>query len=83
MQWRRTNSVQLQNYTVLPFKAIARIFNVNTDSKITSKVNFSYKATLTQTRSHLPVDITYQQVSQFVQQVAINYDPGDLVHFKY
>jgi hypothetical protein len=82
MQWRRTNSVQLQNNTVLPFKAISRIFNVNADSKITSKVNFSYKATLTQTRSHSPVAIADHQVSQFLQQVAINYDPADLVHFK-
>jgi hypothetical protein len=82
MQWRRTSSVQLQNNILLPFKTISEIFNVNADTKISNKMNFSYKATLTQTRSHSAVTIADHQVSQLVQQVAINYDPADVVHFR-
>jgi hypothetical protein len=82
VQWRKTNSVQLQNDIVLPFKNISKILNLNADVKITSQVNFSYKASLTQTRSHSPVTIGAHQVNQLLQQAAINYDPADVVHFK-
>jgi hypothetical protein len=82
MQWRRTSSVQLQNNTILPFKTFSEIVNLNTDTKITKKVNVSYKGTWTQVYSHLAVGITTSRVNQLLQQMAINYDPADLVHFK-
>lgn len=82
MQWRWTSSVQLQNNTVLPFKTFSEIFNLNTDTKITNKVNVSYKGACTQTHSHSAVGITSSGVKQLFQQVAINYDPSDVVHFK-
>lgn len=82
MQWRRTNSVQLQNNTILPFKTFSEIFNLNTDTKITNKINVSYKGTWTQAQSHSAFGITTSRVNQLVQQVAINYDPADVVYFK-
>lgn len=82
MQWRRTSSVQLQNNTMLPFKTFSEIFNLNTDTKITNKINVSYKGTWTQVHSHSAVGIATSRVNQLLQQVAINYDPAEVVRFK-
>jgi hypothetical protein len=51
------------------------MFNVNADTKVTDVVNFSYKATLTQTDSHSQVEASAYQIDQLLQQASVNYEP--------
>ena len=79
--WQNTSSVQIQNNALLPFNTTTETFNVNADTKVTNEVNFNYKATLTQTSSHSPVEASAFQVDQLLQQASVNYDPVDDVQF--
>ena len=79
--WQNTSSVQIQNNALLPFNTTSEIVNVNADTKVTDDVNFSYKATLTQTGSHSPVEASAFQVDQLTQQASLNYEPADYVQF--
>jgi len=79
--WQNTSSVQIQNNALLPFNTTSEIVNVNADTKVTDDVNFSYKATLTQTSSHSPVEASAFQVDQLQQQASVNYEPVEAVQF--
>jgi len=82
IQWQSNRSVQIQNNALLPFNTTSETFNVNADTKVSNAVNFSYKATLTQTGSHSPVEASAFQIDQLLQQASVNYDPVDDVQFK-
>jgi hypothetical protein len=79
VQWQSNRSVQIQNNALLPFNTTSETFNLGTDTKVTDQVNFSYKATLTQTGSHSSVEASAFQVDQLVQKLSINYDPIDAI----
>jgi len=79
--WQTNHSVQIQNNALLPFNTTSETYNVNTDTKVIDAVNFTYKATLTQTGSHSPVEASAFQIDQLVQQASVNYDPVDEVQF--
>jgi hypothetical protein len=82
IQWQSNHSVQLQNNVLLPFNTTNETFTMNTDTKVSSAVNFSYKATLTQTASHSSVEVSAFRVNQLVQQASVNYDPIEALQFK-
>ncbi len=79
--WQNTSSVQIQNNALLPFNTTSETFNVNADTKVTDDVNFSYKATLTQTGSHSPVEAPAFQIDQLQQQASVNYEPLEALQF--
>jgi len=80
--WQTNHSVQIQNNALLPFNTTSETYNVNTDTKVIDAVNFTYKAILTQTGSHSPVEASAFQIDQLLQQASVNYDPVDDVQFK-
>jgi len=82
VQWQNSSSVQIQNNTLLPFNTTTEAANVSADTKVNDQVNFSYKATLTQTDSHSAVEASAFHIDQLLQQAAVNYNPSDDVLFK-
>ncbi|WP_310099546.1 TonB-dependent receptor [Mucilaginibacter pocheonensis] len=82
VQWQSNRSVQIQNNALLPFNTISEIFNVSTDTKVTDQVNFSYKATLTQTDSHSARGKSAFHIYQMQQQASVNYNPVENVQFR-
>jgi hypothetical protein len=82
IQWQSNRSVQIQNSALLPFNTTSETFNLNADTKVSDGINFSYKATLTQTSSHSPVEASAYQIDQLLQQASVNYDPVDNLQFK-
>jgi hypothetical protein len=82
VQWQSNRSVQIQNNALLPFNTITETFGINADTKVSNKVNFSYKATLMQTGSHSSADASAYRVDQLVQQATVNYDPTGYLQFK-
>jgi hypothetical protein len=82
VQWQSNSSVQIQNNTLLPFNTISEMFNVSADTKVSDLVNFSYKATLTQTDSHSAVEASAYHIDQLLQEASINYNPAEEVQFR-
>ena len=82
IQWRSTRSVQIQNNTLLPFNTTSGTVNVSADTKVSKRVNFSYKATWSKTGSQSSVEKSAHQIGQLLQQASVNYNPTDAVQFK-
>ena len=80
--WQSNRSNQIQNNVLLPYNTVATNLNVGTQTKVSDKVAFSYKANLNQTDSHSSADAPTYHIKELVQQAAINYDPGDNLLFK-
>jgi len=81
VQWQSNRSVQIQNNALLPFNTVSQMFNLSADTKASDQVNFSYKATLTQTDSHSAVEASAYHIDQWLQQASVNYDPNDNLQF--
>jgi hypothetical protein len=82
VQWRSARSNQIQNNTLLPYNTVSETFNVSADTKVSSQVNFSYKASLDQTDSHSTDDAPTYHIEQLLQQAAVNYNPYEGLLFK-
>ena len=82
MQWQNNSSVQIQNNALLPFNTTTETVNLSADTKVNDQVNFSYKATLTQTDSHSAVEASAYHIDQLLQQGSVNYNPSDDLQFK-
>jgi len=82
LTWQSNSSVQIQNNALLPFNTTSKTGNISADTKVNDQVNFSYKATLTQTDSHSAVEASAFHIDQLLQQASINYNPSDDVLFK-
>ena len=82
IQWQSNHSVQIQNNALLPFNTSTGTYHLNADTKLSKAVNFSYKATLTQTSSRSPAEAAVYRVGQWVQQASVNYDPVNYLQFK-
>jgi hypothetical protein len=82
VQWQSNRSVQIQNNALLPFNTTSEIVNVGADTKVNEQVNFSYKATVTQTKSHSAVGASAFHIDQLLQQASINYNPATNLQFK-
>ena len=82
IQWQSTRSVQIQNNVLLPFNTTAETVNISADTKVNDQINFSYKATATQTASHSTVEASAYHIDQLLQQASVNYNPSDDLQFK-
>jgi hypothetical protein len=82
VQWQTTKSVQIQNNVLLPFNTTTEAVNISADTKVNDHINFSYKATATQTGSHSTVDASAYHVDQLLQQASVYYNPNDNWQFK-
>jgi len=82
LTWQNNSSVQIQNNTLLPFNTTTEAANISADTKVNDLVNFSYKATLTQTDSHSAVEASAFHIDQLLQQATVNYNPSDDIQFK-
>jgi hypothetical protein len=82
LTWQNNSSVQIQNNALLPFNTTMGTANLSASTKVSDQVNFSYKATLTQTDSHSAVEAAAFRVDQLLQQAEVNYIPSDDVQFK-
>lgn len=82
LSWQNNSSVQIQNNALLPFNTTTEAADVSANTKMSDEVNFSYKATLTQTDSHSAVEASAFHIDQLLQQAEVNYIPTDDVQFK-
>jgi hypothetical protein len=82
LQWQSTRSVQLQNDLVLPFNTITETGSVGADTKAGDHVTIDYKATLTRTATHSPVDASANQIDQLQQQASLEYNPLTNLQFR-
>ncbi|RKR85067.1 carboxypeptidase-like protein [Mucilaginibacter gracilis] len=76
INWQSSRSNQIQNGIILPYNTIATTLNAGIESKISEKVNLSYKAYYTQTTSESKVLSSKAVIKQLQQQGAINYIPS-------
>jgi len=82
LQWQSNKSVQIQNNALLPFNTTSKTVNAGADTKVNEQINFSYKATFTQTDSHSAVGTSAYHINQLLQQASVNYNPTSGLQFK-
>jgi hypothetical protein len=82
LQWQSNKSVQIQNNALLHFNTTSETVNAGTDTKVNEQVNFSYKATFTQTDSHSAAVASAYHINQLLQQASVNYSPVNYLQFK-
>ncbi|MES2277059.1 MAG: TonB-dependent receptor [Bacteroidota bacterium] len=66
---------QLQNGLTLPYNTISKGFGVGADTKVSNKVNFSYKANLGLTTSKSSAVASSSNFQRLIQNAAVNYAP--------
>ena len=81
--WQNTKLNQFQNGLLLPYNTIANGVNGSAETKITERVNISYKlnAVRTTSKSSVPGAGT-NAVTQLQHQGAVNYNPANNVFLK-
>ena len=82
IQWQSNRSVQIQNDALLPFNTETESLSLGADTKVSNKVNLSYKATGIQTDSHSTAEASAFHIDQLQQQASLNYVPTDELQFK-
>jgi len=82
IQWQSSRSVQIQNDALLPFNTVTETLTFGADTKVSDKVNFSYKASGIQTYSHSAVEASAFHIDQLQQQASVFYNPTDELQFK-
>jgi len=82
IQWQSSRSVQIQNDALLPFNTVTETLTFGADTKVSDKVNFSYKASGIQVASHSAVESSAFHIDQLQQQASLFYNPTDELQFK-
>jgi len=82
IQWQSSRSVQIQNDALLPFNTVTETLTFGADTKVSDKVNFSYKASGIQTYSHSAVEASAFRIDQLQQQASVYYNPTEELQFK-
>ncbi|RWY55591.1 TonB-dependent receptor [Mucilaginibacter gilvus] len=72
---------QILNNIVMPYNTVSKTLNFGADTKVSSKVNFSYKAGYDQTTSKSSAVATKSKFERLIQQASVNYNPLDNVFF--
>jgi hypothetical protein len=72
---------QILNNIILPYNTVSKSVNFGADTKVSSKVNFSYKAGYDQTTSKSTVVASKSKFERLIQQASVNYNPLDNVFF--
>jgi len=82
IQWQSNRSVQIQNDVLLPFNTETKTLSFGAETKVSDKVNFSYKASGIQTESRSAVEASAFHVDQLQQQASVYYNPTDALQFR-
>jgi hypothetical protein len=72
---------QILNNLILPYNTVSKSVNFGADTKVSSKVNFSYKAGYDQTTSKSSAVTSTSKFERLIQQASVNYNPLDNVFF--
>ncbi len=72
---------QILNNIILPYNTVSKSINFGADTKVSSKVNFSYKAGYDQTTSKSTVVASKSKFERLIQQASVNYNPLDNLFF--
>jgi len=72
---------QIQNGIVLPYNTVSTTLNLGAETKVSDKVNFSYKASYDQTTSRSSVINAESKVKRLQQQGSLNYNPKNNLFF--
>lgn len=72
---------QIQNNIILPYNTISRAFNGGAETKISDKLNLSYKASYSQTTSKSPAISNSSKFERLIQTAAISYNPSNNLFF--
>jgi hypothetical protein len=68
---------QIQNNIILPYNTVSATLNVGADTKVSDKINFSYKAGYDQTTSSSSAIAQKSKFERLIQQGSVNYNPLD------
>jgi hypothetical protein len=77
-----SRSVQIQNGVLLPFHTIAETLNLSAETKLSNRLNYSYRVTGTHTEGHSPAGTSAARIAQLQQQMAIDYNPSAGLQFR-
>jgi hypothetical protein len=72
---------QILNNIILPYNTVSKTLNFGADTKVSSKVNFSYKAGYDQTTSKSSAVTSTSKFERLIQQASVNYNPTDNLFF--
>ena len=75
LNYQTTKLNQLQNNIVLPYITKSTGLTAAADTKVSDKVNFSYKANYTLTTSNSPAASNSSKFQRLIQTGSINYNP--------
>jgi len=79
--WQTARLNQLQNGLVLPFNTVAETLNAGAETKLSDKVNLSYKANYSQTASKSAAVAGSSKFQRLIQTAAVNYNPLTTLQF--
>lgn len=80
--WQASHSTQLLNSQFLDYNTISTTYNGGIESKLSDKVNLSYKAYFTTTTSQLQGSSSKSMIQQLQQTGAVNYMPLTNLNFR-
>ncbi|MBD1392749.1 TonB-dependent receptor [Mucilaginibacter glaciei] len=72
---------QIQNNIVLPYNTVSKAANIGAETKVSSKVNFSYRAGYDQTVSKSSAVATSSKFERLIQQGSVSYIATDNLYF--
>ncbi|MDB5004557.1 MAG: hypothetical protein JWQ34_2782 [Mucilaginibacter sp.] len=75
LNYQTTKLNQIQNSIILPYSTINNTVGAGTDTKISDKVTFSYKANYSQTTSKSLSTNINSKFERLIQSAALNYNP--------
>lgn len=81
-EWQQSHLIQIQNNVLLPFNTASVTITFGAETRLNTRLNFSYHATSTQTDSHSPAAVSADHIYQLVQQAATWYNPSTNLQFK-
>lgn len=71
-----TNLNQIQNGIILPYNTVSTLLSFGADTKVSGRINTSYKANYDQTTSRSSAVVGSSRVRQLFQQASVNYNPA-------
>lgn len=82
ISWQASHSTQFLNQQFLDYNTITTTYSAGIESKISDKLNLSYKAYFTQTTSQLQGSTSESKIQQLQQTGGINYMPVSNLNFR-
>lgn len=82
LNYQSAHSNQILNGLLLPYNTINTTEEVGADTKVSDKVNFSYKASYTQVSSKSSAYTSTSEVKRLLQQASINYNPSNSLYIR-